>query len=340
MSDFNSLTISLIQISWTEKLRHITTQLVKKQEHNMSERKVPQLSLLSYVNGDTQDQIKFVDGLYNGLKEYGFITLVDHTVDSKLCEKAYDVVHDFFQKPTEFKNTCIHPAGAGQRGFTSFGQEHAKDSKHPDLKEFWHVGREVAPGHKFSEYYPNNIWPEGMPEFKETLEKLYASLDQTSVILLEALGRALDTPEGYFKNMIDLGNSILRPIHYPPTGKAPAGSVRAAAHEDINLITILMGATDGGLELLDKDGTWLPVETKEGELIVDSGDMMTVITNGVLPATTHRVVNPEDTSSTRYSMPFFVHPNPDTELAPLPSCIGDGIKYQPINSHEYPCAKA
>ncbi len=301
----------------------------------MDKRQVPKLSLLSYVNGDKNDQLKFVDGLYHGLKEYGFITLVDHTVDSKLCKKAYDVVHEFFQKPVEFKEKCICTAGAGQRGFTSFGKEHAKDSKHPDLKEFWHVGREVPVTHKFSDFYPNNVWPEGMPEFQDVLEKLYRSLDQTSVILLEALGTALDVPEGYFKEMVSLGNSILRPIHYPPTGNAPAGSVRAAAHEDINLITILMGATDGGLELLDKDGTWLPVETKEGELIVDSGDMMSVITNGVLPATTHRVVNPADTTTTRYSMPYFVHPHPDTILAPIASCVGDGIKYQPINSHEY-----
>ncbi len=298
-------------------------------------RKVPELSLLSYVNGSQNDQIKFVDELFKGLKEYGFITLIDHTVDQKLCDKAYDVVHEYFQKPTEYKMQHICEAGAGQRGFTSFGQEHAKDSDKPDLKEFWHVGREVPSDHKFAKFYPSNIWPDDMPEFKNILEKLYGALDQTSVILLEALGRALDTPEGYFKNMIHLGNSILRPIHYPPIKDAKADGVRAAAHEDINLITILMGATDGGLELLDRDGSWLPVQTKEGELVVDTGDMMTVITNGVLPATTHRVVNPEDTSSTRYSMPFFVHPNPETELAAIPSCIGDGIKYKPINSHEY-----
>ncbi|MBL7664349.1 MAG: isopenicillin N synthase family oxygenase [Bacteriovoracaceae bacterium] len=301
----------------------------------MIKRQVPELSLLSYVNGSSTEQAKFVDSLMYGLKDYGFITLVDHTVDSKLCKKAYDVVHEFFQQPTSYKEKFVCLEGGGQRGFTAFGKEHAKDSKFPDLKEFWHVGRQVSDEHKFRKYYPKNVWPEGMPEFKEVLSKLYNSLDQTSVILLEAIGKGLDVPEGYFKEMVTLGNSILRPIHYPPTKNAPMGSVRAAAHEDINLITILMGATTSGLELLDHDGTWLPVETREGELIVDTGDMMEVITNGVLKATTHRVVNPDDSGTTRYSMPFFVHPHPETLLDPLASCRAGGLKYQPINSHEF-----
>ena len=195
--------------------------------------------------------------------------------------------------------------------------------------------REVADGHKFRKYYPKNIWPNEIDGFKESLSELYAELDKTSQILLEALGKALDVPSTYFANMIDTGNSILRAIHYPPVGEAPpAGSVRAAAHGDINLITILMGATASGLQLLDRDGTWLDVETKPGQLVVDSGDMMSRITNEVIPATIHRVINPEESTSARYSMPFFVHPHPDAMLECIPSCEGDGAKFPPITAHD------
>lgn len=299
-------------------------------------RKVPELSLLSYVQGDEADKVKFVDQMFNGIKEYGFIILVDHIVGQDLVAKSYELIHEFFQLSSDTKMKYVSPSGGGQRGFTAFGVEHAKDHAAPDLKEFWHVGREVPQGHKFFDQYPPNIWPVEVEGFKETLTQLYDGLLQTSIVLLEALGKALDTPENYFRDMVIEGNSILRPIHYPPIPKGvPVEAVRAAAHEDINLITILVGATNSGLELLDKDGTWLPVETKPGQLIVDTGDMIKVLTNDVLPATTHRVVNPEDTSTTRYSMPFFVHPNPETLLKCLPSCVGEGEKYAPINSHEF-----
>jgi isopenicillin N synthase-like dioxygenase len=299
-------------------------------------RKVPELSLLSYVQGDAQDQQKFVDQLFMGLKEYGFIVLVDHIIGQDLVTEAYDKVHEFFKLSTPAKNKYICPNGGGQRGYTAFGLEHAKDNSAADLKEFWHVGREVAKGHKYSDFYSDNIWPSEVADFEQTLTKLYNGLTQTSIVLLEALGKALEVDQSYFKNMVEIGNSILRPIHYPPIpAGVPANALRAAAHDDINLITILVGATDSGLELLDKDGSWLPVTTKPGQLIVDTGDMMKLLTNDVLPATTHRVVNPEDTSTTRYSMPFFVHPTPDTLLKCLPSCLGAGEKYEPINSHDF-----
>lgn len=299
-------------------------------------RQVPELSLLSYVQGTETDKSKFVDDLFTGLKDYGFIILTDHTVDSKVIKKAYDNVHEFFHLETKVKESYICTEGAGQRGYTAFGQEHAKDSNIPDLKEFWHVGREVSDDHPFNKYYPKNLWPKEVQGFEENLQNLFNSLDNTSNILLNALGKALDVPDSYFKEMIHLGNSILRPIYYPPVpNDRPVGSVRAAAHEDVNLITILMGATASGLELLDRDGTWLPVETKEGQLVVDSGDMLSRISNDIIPATTHRVVNPVDMNTARYSMPFFVHPNPDADLKCIPSCIGDGAKYPPINSHEF-----
>jgi isopenicillin N synthase-like dioxygenase len=300
-------------------------------------RKVPELSLMSFLNGTTNDKTAFVNNLFTGLKDYGFIILVDHPVDHKLTAKAYDLIHEFFQLPLERKQHYVCKAGGGQRGYTAFGVEHAKNSKHPDLKEFWHVGREtlVDPA-RFASYFPENIWPTEIPEFKDTFLKLYNGLDTTSSLVLDALGMALDVPQTFFRNMLQDGNSILRPIHYPPLAAgAPANAVRSAAHEDINLITVMVGATTSGLELLDRDGQWLPVNCNEKQLVVDSGDMLSRLTNDVIPATTHRVVNPTDFNSTRYSMPFFTHPNPDTLLSCVPSCVGSGAKYEPINSHEW-----
>lgn len=300
-------------------------------------RKVPELSLMSFLNGSNNDKVTFVNNLFTGLKDYGFIILVDHPVESSLTSKAYDLIHEFFQLPEETKKKYVCKEGGGQRGYTAFGVEHAKNSKYPDLKEFWHVGRETLVNpERFGKYFPANIWPEEIPEFKDTFLKLYNALDTTSVVILDALGMALDVPQDYFRKMVQDGNSIIRPIHYPPLGPdAPKNSVRSAAHEDINLITVMVGATSSGLELLDRDGQWLKVETNEKQLVVDSGDMLSRLTNDVIPATTHRVVNPDNASSNRYSMPFFVHPNPDTILSCIPSCVGSGAKYEPINSHEW-----
>jgi isopenicillin N synthase-like dioxygenase len=302
-----------------------------------TQRKVPELSLLSYVNGTQSEQDKFVSDLYNGIKDYGFIILTDHTVEESVIEKGYKAVEDFFALPEATKKSYVCKEGGGQRGYTPFGTEHAKDNPHKDLKEFWHVGRQVPAEHKFRKYYPDNVWPKTseVTGFEPNLQNLFDELDKTSQILLEALGKALKVPQSYFDDMIDTGNSILRAIHYPPVGEAPpAGSVRAAAHGDINLITILMGATASGLQLLDKDDTWLDVDTKPGQLVVDSGDMMSRITNEVIPATIHRVINPEESNTARFSMPFFVHPHPEAMLTCIPSCKGDGEKFPPISAHD------
>ncbi|MBY0515845.1 MAG: isopenicillin N synthase family oxygenase [Bacteriovoracaceae bacterium] len=299
-------------------------------------RKVPELSLLSFVNGTQTEKTRFVDNLFTGLKDYGFIVLVDHTVDQNVTNKAYELVNAFFQLPKEVKQKYVCGAGGGQRGYTAFGVEHAKNNPYPDLKEFWHVGREKIVDPKFQEYFPPNIWPTEVAGFEQTMLSLFNSLDTTAHLMMDAIGMALDVPQDYFRKMLQDGNSILRPIHYPPVDpNAPKNSVRAAAHEDINLITVMVGATTSGLELLDRDGKWLPIKTNEKQLVVDTGDMLQVLTNGVLPATTHRVVNPENFSDTRYSMPFFVHPNPDTMLNCIPSCRGTGEKYEPINSHKW-----
>ncbi|OIQ16469.1 MAG: oxidoreductase [Bacteriovorax sp. MedPE-SWde] len=298
-------------------------------------RKVPEISLLSYINGDSADQIKFVDQLMYGLKEYGFIILNEHSVDQAKVDEAYKMVKEFFALPIDTKNKYAGVMG-GQRGYTPFGMEHAKGNPNPDLKEFWHVGRELAATSQYKGVYPENVWPSEVTKFQQAFSDLYSSMDNTANILLEAIGRGLDLPKSFFADMINDGNSILRTIHYPPTkGQDTANSIRAAAHEDINLITMLVGATASGLQLLDRDGTWLDVDSKPGQLVVDSGDMMSRLTNEVLPATTHRVINPDNDGSERYSMPFFVHPHSKAELNCLESCIGAGKKYEDITAGDF-----
>lgn len=299
----------------------------------MTQRKVPELSLLSYVHGSQNDKIKFVDDIFLGLKDYGFIILKDHTIDQKKIDRAYDLVKEFFALPLETKIKYQGNNG-GQRGYTPFKTEHAKNNKNPDLKEFWHVGRELAACSVYNGVYPENVWPSEVNELKKTFIELYEAMDLTSITLLETIGKGLDVPSDYFTKMIHDGNSIIRMIHYPPTkGEDTKNSVRAAAHEDINLITMLVGATDSGLQLLERDGSWLDVESRPGEIVVDTGDMMSRITNNLLPSTTHRVINPGDDGSARFSMPFFVHPHSNAILKCIPSCESfEGRTPQPQTS--------
>ncbi len=302
----------------------------------MAQRAVPHLSLKAYTEGGPEDKQQFIDQLYEGLKDYGFIVLRDHLVDQSLVDQAYKLFTEFFKLPLESKLRYYDAKIGGQRGYTPFKTEHAKDNPHPDLKEFWHVGRELAPTSPYYNVYPANVWVEEIPQFKDNLNKLYQAMDRTGVVLLEALGKALNVPSHFFRDMVADGNSILRAIHYPPIkGLEVKDSVRAAAHEDINLITLLVGATNSGLELLDRDGTWLKVESGPDEIVVDTGDMMSRLTNNVLPATTHRVVNPDQPGEARYSMPYFVHPHSDASLACLESCVGEGVQYPPITAGEF-----
>lgn len=304
--------------------------------NQFDDRKVPELSLLSYVNGSSTDQVRFVDQLFNGLKDYGFIVLKDHTVDQKKVDLAYEYIHEFYSLPTETKLKYAGVSG-GQRGYTPFKTEHAKNNENPDLKEFWHVGRELSTDSVYYGVYPENVWPEEIPAFKNVFMDLYNAMDASSRVLLEAIGKGLDVPAGHFEEMIRDGNSVLRTIHYPPIkGEDVKNSVRAAAHEDINLITLLVGATDSGLELLDRDGSWLPVQSRPGQIIVDTGDMMSRVTNNILPATTHRVVNPDNDDSARYSMPYFVHPHSNAVLSCLESCEkNQGRLYPDITAGEF-----
>jgi isopenicillin N synthase-like dioxygenase len=297
--------------------------------------RVPELSLKAFTHGSPNERSEFIDALMEGFQYFGFIILKDHAVSRELLARAYEMSRAFFALPVEEKNRFI--AGVdGQRGYTPFGKEHAKNSKVGDLKEFWHVGREFPASSPLAKTYPMNVWPERPAAFRETFVALYQALEEAGFSMLEALAPSLSAPDNYFRKMATDGNSILRLLHYPPVSKdADPNAVRAAAHEDINLITILVAAEGGGLELLDRDGEWLPVDTDPDNLIVDAGDMLARVTNDVIPATTHRVVNPKGPNVSRYSMPFFMHPHSDAVLECIPSCKGSGAKYPPITADAF-----
>lgn len=297
---------------------------------------VLELSLAAYTQGTASDKQKFIDDLYRGLKDLGFITLVDHPITDELLDRAYQLSEEFFSLSRDIKNNHSLKENGFQRGYTPFGTEHAKDSPVGDLKEFWHVGRDLAPQHKFQALYPKNIWPQELPEFKNVFSQMYLALETCGDILLEALTLPLELDKNYFREMTKDGNSILRLLHYPPLpADRDPRSIRAAAHEDINLITLLVSASASGLELKDRTGQWLPVDSAKNAIIVDSGDMLSRITNDVIPSTTHRVVNPPDAKTSRYSMPYFMHPNPEALLSCLPSCKGASAKYPDILAEDF-----
>jgi isopenicillin N synthase-like dioxygenase len=292
--------------------------------------RVPELSLADYLYGDLPVREAFSKSLMLGLQRYGFIVLRDHSIASALIDEAYALTAQFFSQTVEVKRRYV----AGPRGYAPFRTEHAKNQTAPDLKEFWQIGPEpMDNGIGRSEAVPPNIWPQFPAGFKETFLALFDALQKTGQVILEALTPALAQPKDFFEAHMGERNSVLRLLHYPPVdGDEDAGSVRSAAHEDINLITLLLAPQGPGLELLDRDGQWLSVETSRNNLIVDSGDMLARITNDVIPATTHRVVNPLAENLSRYSMPFFIHPDADVVLRCLPSCVGAGAKYADIRA--------
>jgi isopenicillin N synthase-like dioxygenase len=267
------------------------------------------------------------------LREYGFVAVRGHAVSPALIERAYRAARAFFALPEPRKRAYHVPGGGGERGYTPFRIETAKDQLDPDLKEFWHVGRELSPEHPWAARLPRNLWPAEVPDFRPSMLALYAALDRLGASLLSLIALHLGLSETWFESRTDHGNSILRPLHYPPLAAGQAG-VRSAAHEDINLITLLIGAGEPGLEILRPDGSWLPIATPPDVIVVNVGDMLQRLTNHVLPSTTHRVVNPPPPWDTRarYSMPFFLHFNPDATIATLPSCVDDG------NPDRYPQA--
>lgn len=281
----------------------------------------PNIPTLDIQRFDT-DRDAFVAELGAAYREWGFAGIRGHGISQDLIDGAYDTFVRFFALPDDVKKRYHIPGGGGARGYTPFGVETAKDSKHFDLKEFWHVGREVRDP-KYADVMPANVWPEEVPEFRERALALYGALDALGSRVLSALALHIGLPERYFADKTDNGNSILRPIHYPPITADDIPNVRAGAHEDINLITLLVGASAAGLEVKSKQGEWVPFTSHADTIVVNIGDMLQRLTNHVYPSTTHRVVNPpgEQARKPRYSTPFFLHPNPDFLIDVLPGCV-------------------
>jgi isopenicillin N synthase-like dioxygenase len=281
----------------------------------------------------------FARAFGESFQRFGFAVVQDHGVPQPLIERAWAMTKAFFELPEEIKRAYFIAGGGGARGYTPFKTEIAKGARHVDLKEFWHVGRELAKGHRFEGDMASNIWPDQPEGFRETFLELFQAFDDAGDKLLSAIARYLGLAPDWFDRAVRDGNSVLRLLHYPPV-PADAPEVRAGAHEDINLITLLLGAEEAGLELLDRDGKWLAVKPPEGAMVVNVGDMLQRLTNHVLPSTTHRVVNPppERRGFSRYSMPFFLHPNPEFLIETLPGCISDANpnRYpEPITAHDY-----
>jgi isopenicillin N synthase-like dioxygenase len=281
----------------------------------------------------------FVETIGDALVDIGFFALEGHGIDSKLIRGCYEIAEDFFVQSDEEKEKYEDLALKGQRGFTSFGRESAKGRDVPDLKEFWHVGRESFSRDVDRSTYPENLWPQNQDSFRESFNQLYSALDKCSLDLLKACSLYINAKENYFSEMAEDGNSILRVIHYPPVADdVNPASVRAAAHEDINFITLLCEATDSGLELQNRDGSWRAIDTGPGQIIVDSGDMLQNLTNGFFKSTTHRVVNPNNSRSRRFSMPFFVHPRSEVDLSPCGPCVektGGEKKFPDMTAGQY-----
>jgi len=296
------------------------------------------LATVSLAMAD-EDSAAFAEQIGRSFADWGFAVVADHGIPTDLIERAETMSRAFFALPEEVKRSYHIPGGGGARGYTPFGTESAKDSNISDLKEFWHIGRDLPAGHPFEPYMPPNIWPKELDGFRETYLEMFAAFDKAGARILEAIARFLGLAPDFFLDTVRNGNSVMRLIHYPPVPEdSPA--VRAGAHEDINTITLLIGAEEAGLELLDKNGQWRSVTPKPGELAVNIGDMLQRLTNNRLPSTTHRVVNPapERRGFSRYSMPFFLHFRPDYAIETLPGSVDadhPDLYPEPITAHDY-----
>lgn len=280
----------------------------------------------------------FGAALYDSFRAHGFALVTGHGIDAGLIARGWAQCRALFALPDKSLRAYAVPGGAGQRGYTPFRTEVAKDATEPDLKAFWHIGRDLPPGSASNTVMPPNVWPAELPEFAATLRALYAALDTAGARMLAALTGPLGLASDWFDDALRDGNSVLRLLHYPPVAPDAPG-VRAGAHEDINLLTLLLGAEEAGLELLTRDGRWLAVEPPPGALVVNVGDMLQRLTNHVLPSTTHRVVNPHGAARdrSRYAMPFFLHLRPDFVIRPLPGCVSaaNPARHPPITADAY-----
>ncbi len=305
----------------------------------MSKRTIPTVRLNQFVNGTEAEKAAFVEKLGKAFHEIGFVGVVDHGIPVELVDQFFNTAKSFFALPGSIKEKYEVPGGAGQRGYTSFGKEHAKQSKVADLKEFFQIGQEVEDGDPIKSVYPENVPVSDLPEFTDAGRQLYRAFENAGAYLLEAIAIYLDLDKDYFKDKIHNGNSILRAIHYPPITEEPKSAIRAEQHEDINLITLLVGASAGGLQLQNMEGEWLDILPEENEIVINVGDMLQRLTNNYLKSTTHRVVNPprELWHTPRLSIPFFLHPKANMDLTCLDRCVTENnpLAYESITAGAY-----
>ncbi|MEZ7885691.1 MAG: isopenicillin N synthase-like dioxygenase [Flavobacteriales bacterium] len=300
---------------------------------------IPTVDLNLFLNGTDSEKNEFVNQLGKAYEDIGFVAVKNHLISDVEIGALYTEVKNFFSLSQEVKTSYEIEGLAGQRGYISFGREHAKDSSAGDLKEFWHFGQEVVDGDPIKSQYPDNVFTKETPNFHEVGLKAYKSLETTGKHMLRAIAIFLGLDESFFDGKIHNGNSILRPIHYPPITSEPKSAVRAGQHEDINLITLLIGASADGLEVLNKDNEWVAVTALPDRIVVNVGDMLQRLTNDRLKSTTHRVVNPprEKWGTSRFSIPFFLHPRSDMRLDCLENCIEQNQtpNYSPISAGEF-----
>jgi isopenicillin N synthase-like dioxygenase len=291
----------------------------------MERKTIPTVDLADFISGNEDQKQAFVKALGTAYETIGFVAVKNHGLSDELVDNLYKQVSGFFKLPADTKEKYEVPGIGGQRGYVSFGKEHAKGRSEGDLKEFWHFGQYVEDKDPIGEQYPDNVDCEELPEFNAIGKETYQSLESAGRYMLRAIALHLGLEETYFDARIHNGNSILRPIHYPPITAEPKNAVRAAQHEDINLITLLMGASADGLQILNKQNEWVAVTALPDQIVVNVGDMLQRLTNNRLKSTTHRVVNPprEMWGTSRYSIPFFLHPRSEVSLACLESCIDE-----------------
>lgn len=305
----------------------------------MAMNNIPSVDLADFLSDDPKRKEKFVNEIGKAYEEIGFVALKNHFLSDELEEKLYKEVKSFFNLSVETKQKYEIEGLNGQRGYISFGKEHAKGKKEGDLKEFWHFGQEASEDAKLTEEYPDNVQVDELKDFNHVGMESYRKLEKTGIYVLRALALYIGLEEHYFDHWASNGNSLLRPIHYPPIKEEPKGAVRAGAHGDINLITLLMGASTGGLQVLRKDGEWIDAVPQEDELVINVGDMLERHTNNKLRSTIHRVVNPpkEEWGKPRYSIPFFMHPRSEMKLDCLEECIDEDHpkQYEDITAGEF-----
>ncbi len=305
----------------------------------MAMNNIPSVDLSDFLSDDPDKKQKFVREIGNAYEEIGFVALKNHFLSDDLVKELYKEVKAFFDLPLEVKEKYEIEGLGGQRGYISFGKEHAKGKKEGDLKEFWHFGQIPDENANLTEDYPENVQVEELKDFNSVGMEAYRMLEKTGIYVLRSLALYIGLEEDYFDHWASNGNSILRPIHYPPIETEPKGAVRAGAHGDINLITLLMGASAGGLQVLRKDGEWIDAISKDDELVINVGDMLERLTNNKLRSTIHRVANPprEQWDKPRYSIPFFMHPRSEMKLNCLEECIDkDNPKqYEDITAGEF-----